>query len=101
MQRINNYGSLLQSYALRSMLESLGHEVGFLDIETGDTTHAGEAPSDSPTRHLSSTGGDKFVYKLKEKLVARSRSLGRTLMKSGQMPVRKYLMIGTRLPSLV
>lgn len=71
MQRINNYGSLLQSYALRSMLESLGHEVGFLDIETGDTTHAGEAPSDSPTRHLSSTGGDNFVYKLKEKLVAK------------------------------
>ena len=71
MQRINNYGSLLQSYALKSMVESLGHEVGFLDIETGDTTHAGEAPSDSPTRHLRSIGGDNFVYKLKEKLVVK------------------------------
>ena len=35
MQRIDNYGSLLQSYALKSMLESLGHEVGFVDIRKG------------------------------------------------------------------
>ncbi len=33
MQRVPNFGSLLQGYALKSMLESLGHDVTFIDIE--------------------------------------------------------------------
>lgn len=33
MQRVQNFGSLLQSYALKEMLEHLGHTVSFLDIE--------------------------------------------------------------------
>lgn len=33
MQRVGNFGSLLQSYALKVLLESLGHEVHFIDIE--------------------------------------------------------------------
>lgn len=32
MNRIVNYGSFLQAYALRAMLQELGHEVEFLDI---------------------------------------------------------------------
>ncbi|OZG66574.1 Polysaccharide pyruvyl transferase [Bifidobacterium eulemuris] len=31
MQRIANYGSFLQAYALRTMLEELGHDVQFVD----------------------------------------------------------------------
>ena len=31
MQRIENYGSFLQAYSLRQMLEELGHEVVFVD----------------------------------------------------------------------
>ncbi|MGN0335134.1 MAG: polysaccharide pyruvyl transferase family protein [Lachnospiraceae bacterium] len=31
MQRIENYGSFLQAYSLRQMLEELGHEVDFID----------------------------------------------------------------------
>lgn len=31
MQRIENYGSFLQAYSLREMLEELGHEVMFVD----------------------------------------------------------------------
>lgn len=31
MQRIENYGSFLQAYSLRQMLEELGHEVFFVD----------------------------------------------------------------------
>ena len=31
MQRINNMGSLLQAYALKTTVEKLGHEVEFLD----------------------------------------------------------------------
>ncbi len=33
MQRINNYGSLLQSYSLMKLLKQFGHDVYFLDIE--------------------------------------------------------------------
>lgn len=33
MQKIQNFGSLLQSYALKKMLEQLGHQVSFIDIE--------------------------------------------------------------------
>lgn len=33
MQKVQNFGSLLQSYALKKSLEELGHEVSFIDIE--------------------------------------------------------------------
>ena len=33
MQRVNNYGSFLQSYALKKILEEMGHEIVFIDIE--------------------------------------------------------------------
>ena len=36
MQRVPNFGSLLQSYALKHMLEALGHSVDFIDIEPND-----------------------------------------------------------------
>lgn len=36
MQRVENFGSLLQSYALKSILENLGHTVFFIDIEKRD-----------------------------------------------------------------
>lgn len=34
MQRVYNYGSFLQSYALKKMLEGMGHSVKFVDIES-------------------------------------------------------------------
>lgn len=36
MQRIINYGSFLQAYALKSMLEEIGHEVQFVDYRIGE-----------------------------------------------------------------
>ena len=33
MQHVNNFGSFIQAYSLKEMLESLGGEVSFLDIE--------------------------------------------------------------------
>ncbi len=36
MQRIYNYGSFLQAYGLRSILESLGCDVQFVDYEPGE-----------------------------------------------------------------
>lgn len=35
MQRVNNYGSFLQAYGLKTFLEELGHTVSFLDIAPG------------------------------------------------------------------
>ena len=35
MQRIRNYGSFLQAYGLKGMIESLGHEVEFVDYTVG------------------------------------------------------------------
>lgn len=35
MQQVNNYGSVLQAYSLKKMIESLDHEVKFLAIEKG------------------------------------------------------------------
>lgn len=40
MQRVPNFGSLLQAYSLKRLLEGLGHEVSFLDIEKNDEDDA-------------------------------------------------------------
>ena len=36
MQRVNNYGSLLQAYALKKIIEANGHTVQFIEIKTDD-----------------------------------------------------------------
>ncbi|WP_270388229.1 polysaccharide pyruvyl transferase family protein [Blautia hansenii] len=40
MQRVPNFGSLLQSYSLKKMLEELDAEVHFIDIEKNDRDNA-------------------------------------------------------------
>lgn len=35
MQRVYNYGSLLQAYALKKTIENMGYECGFMDIKKG------------------------------------------------------------------
>lgn len=35
MQKVVNYGSFMQSFALRKIIESLGHECEYIDIEDG------------------------------------------------------------------
>ena len=35
MQRIKNYGSFLQAYGLKNVIEELGHEVEFVDYHVG------------------------------------------------------------------
>lgn len=37
MQRVCNYGSFLQAYGLKKLIESLGHEVVFVDYKPGKT----------------------------------------------------------------
>ena len=53
MQRIINYGSFLQAYALKTILESFGNEVGFIDIRDGEYH---ETPTSLPSG---------LIYKLK------------------------------------
>lgn len=37
MQRVSNFGSLLQSYSLKKIIEELGAEVHFIDIERNES----------------------------------------------------------------
>ena len=36
MQRIKNYGSFLQAYGLKKIIEELGYEVEFVDYHVGE-----------------------------------------------------------------
>ncbi len=45
MQRIRNYGSFLQAYGLKGMIESLGHEVEFVDYTVGEPLVHEDKPS--------------------------------------------------------
>lgn len=47
MQRIINYGSFLQAYGLKSVLEELGHEVCFVDYHVGRPLAAGKERYDT------------------------------------------------------
>lgn len=42
MQRVVNYGSFMQAYALKKIVESLGHQVTFCDFKPGVPRHLGE-----------------------------------------------------------
>lgn len=42
MQRVVNYGSFMQAYALKKVVELLGHQVSFCDFKPGIPRHLGE-----------------------------------------------------------
>lgn len=60
MQRVHNFGSLLQAYSLKKMLEQLGHQVSFLDIERNEA----DALLGGPEQKL--TIGEVFLRKLQK-----------------------------------
>ena len=62
MQRVNNFGSLLQSYALKKMLEECGHTVSFLDIERNEEDDKLRNHKDSKNQ----TRWGKCISKLKK-----------------------------------
>lgn len=41
MQRVVNYGSFLQAYALKQLIESTGHSASFCDFRNGEPRHNG------------------------------------------------------------
>ena len=57
MQRIANYGSFLQAYALKQLIEELGHEVEFVDYHVG-----------APVIVANADSKNKFVRKLEKGL---------------------------------
>lgn len=42
MHRVMNYGSFMQAYALKSVIESFGHHVTFRDFRNGEPRHLGQ-----------------------------------------------------------
>lgn len=57
MQRIANYGSFLQAYALKQLIESLGHKVEFVDYHIG-----------APIIRDNSDNRNKYVRKIEKGL---------------------------------
>ena len=57
MQRIANYGSFLQAYALKQLIEGLGHKVEFVDYHVG-----------APVIKDNSDNGNKYVRKIEKGL---------------------------------
>lgn len=69
MQSVNNYGSLLQAYSLKKMVETAGHRVEFLEIERGEDESLNQQCHDlspAPGNHL--TGLRFQLYRVRMKL---------------------------------
>ena len=63
MQRVLNYGSLLQAYSLKKTLESLGHTVSFIDIEPNEEDNRKREATMSFSEGLQTTSKG-IVYRL-------------------------------------
>ena len=62
MHRIYNYGSFMQSYALKKLIESFGHEVVFIDIKPGYQLETVKNPRINRIKILASKL-DRYVLK--------------------------------------
>lgn len=63
MQRIANYGSFLQAYALKQMIEGLGCEVEFVDYHVGAPVVRENADSKNKLMRKLEKGLETFCYK--------------------------------------
>lgn len=63
MQRIANYGSFLQAYALKQLIESLGHEVEFVDYHIGAPVIKDNADNSNKLVRKIEKGLETFRYK--------------------------------------
>lgn len=62
MQRIANYGSFLQAYALKQLIEELGHKVEFVDYHVGTPVIAENADSKNKFVRKLEKGLETFQY---------------------------------------
>lgn len=65
MQRVDNFGSLLQGYALKHLLEDMGRKVWFLDIAPNEEDHKLLDPHTIVSFHEGEESGS-FLEKLKK-----------------------------------
>ena len=63
MQRIANYGSFLQAYALKQLIEDLGHEVEFVDYHVGIPVVKENADNRNKYARKLEKGLETFRYK--------------------------------------
>lgn len=63
MQRIANYGSFLQAYALKQLIESLGHKVEFVDYHIGAPVTKDNADNRNKYVRKIEKGLETFRYK--------------------------------------
>ena len=84
MQRIANYGSFLQAYALKQLIESLGHKVEFVDYHVGLPVIKDSADNENKYVRKLEKGLETFRYKapLSHKLafIQYKQSFGRKYM---------------------
>lgn len=84
MQRIANYGSFLQAYALKQLIESLGHKVEFVDYHIGAPVIKDNADNGNKLVRKIEKGLETFRYKapLSHKLafIQYKHSFGRKYM---------------------
>lgn len=62
MQRIANYGSFLQAYALKQMIEELGYEVQFVDYHVEPAMIQNDADSKNKIMRKLQKGFETFAY---------------------------------------
>ena len=63
MQRIANYGSFLQAYALKQLIESLGHKVEFVDYHIGSSVIKNNADNKNKYVRKIEKGLETFRHK--------------------------------------
>ena len=63
MQRIANYGSFLQAYALKQLIEELGHKVEFVDYHVGAPVITENADSKNKVVRKIEKGLETFRYR--------------------------------------
>ena len=82
MQRIANYGSFLQAYALKQLIEELGHKVEFVDYHVGAPVIAENADSKNKFVRKLEKGLETFRYQLRLPINFRSSGTSSLLLKS-------------------
>lgn len=65
MQKIINFGSFLQSYALKHILESMGHSVSFVDIKPGEKLFGERVTTSQKNKFVI----DKYFFKRIEHVI--------------------------------
>ena len=84
MQRIKNYGSFLQGFALKTILEEIGHEVEFVDYHVEEPiineNKGGSKKNDKITKALEALKGDEPL-KQKIQYIVHKKNFGKKYYK--------------------